>query len=666
MKARQRWTGALAGALLAASLGLALLKLHLGLGQTLLELSYDLPFHFRPVKAPTEAVLVYLDEASHADLRQPYSRPWDRAFYARLLERLTAEGARAVGFDILFSDPNLEHPEGDERFARALQASGKVVLGGDYTPDTEVGWTFIRGLELFRQPAVTWGMVQLPPDEDFEVRRHFALPANPDDSLYSSLSWQLAKVAGCPLAQNPDERARERWVNYYGPPGTIPSVSIELALTTNAYCPAGYFSNKIVLVGSSIRTKAANERKDELRTPYCGLGNFSPAVDVQVTQTLNLVRGDWLSRMPRWAETWVVLLAGLLAGAGLTFLRPLPALAAAVAGALVLTVLAFSTFAQHRFWFLWLPIVAAQIPVALLWSVTFNSVQLYIQNRLYEQSLRMYLPPSLVKKFSGNKDLLKPGAEKHVLTLFFSDIADFTSLSEGMDPDELAAMMNTYFQVAVGDCIHRTEGTVAKYLGDGIFAFWNAPDPQPDHALRACQAALRFRELNGRPIHGRRLRTRVGLHTGAVNVGNFGSADRVDYTALGDHVNLASRLESLNKHLGTECLLSGHTRSLIGDEIVTRSLGSFRLKGFAGLVEVHELVGWPAQAEESRPWREAFAQALNAYEQRHLELAAMGFQQVLDLHPNDGPAQFYLKQIAERAQEPKAEEWATYTVLKEK
>jgi adenylate cyclase len=666
MKARQRWTGALAGALLAASLGLALLKLHLGLGQTLLELSYDLPFHFRPVAAPTEAVLVYLDEASHADLRQPYSRPWDRAFYARLLERLTAEHARAVGFDILFSDPNTEHPEGDERFARALQASGKVVLGGDYTPDAEVGWTFIRGLELFKQPAVTWGMVQLPPDEDFEVRRHFALPANPDDSLYSSLSWQLAKVAGCPLAQDPDERARERWVNYYGPPGTIPSVSIELALTTNAYCPAGYFSNKIVLVGSSIRTKAAGERKDELRTPYCAGGNFSPAVDVQVTQTLNLIRGDWLSRMPRWAETWLVLLAGLLAGAGLTFLRPLPALAAAVAGALVLTAVAFSTFAQHRFWFLWMPIVAAQIPAALLWSVTFNSVQLYIQNRLYEQSLRMYLPPSLVKKFAGNKDLLKPGAEKHVLTLFFSDVADFTSLSEGMDPEELATLMNTYFQAAVGECIHRTEGTVAKYLGDGIFAFWNAPDPQPDHGLRACQAALRFRELKGRPICGRHLHTRVGLHTGPVNVGNFGSADRVDYTALGENVNLASRLEGLNKYLGTDCLVSGQTRSLIGDKLVTRPLGSFRLKGFAGLVEVHELVGWPEQAEESRPWREAFAQALSAYEQRHLELAAMGFQQVLHLRPNDGPAQFYLKQIAERTKEPQAEEWATYTVLKEK
>jgi adenylate cyclase len=311
-------------------------------------------------------------------------------------------------------------------------------------------------------------------------------------------------------------------------------------------------------------------------------------------------------------------------------------------------------------------IVAAQIPAALLWSVTFNSVQLYVQNRLYEQSLRMFLPPSLVKKFSSNKDLLKPGAQKQVLTLLFSDIANFTTLSEGMDPDQLASLMNVYFEDAVGGCIHRTEGTVAKYLGDGIFAFWNAPDPQADHAFRACQAALRFRELNSRPIQGCALRTRLGLHTGAVHVGNFGSVERVDYTALGENVNLASRLEGLNKFLGTECLLSGQTKTELGDRLITRALGAFRLKGFAALVQVHELVGTSDHAEQTRPWREAFAQALQAYEQRQLELATIGFRRVLELRPDDGPARFYLKQIAEKAAETLPDQWETFTVLKEK
>src|SRR5262249_38628883 len=154
-----------------------------------------------------------------------------------------------------------------------------------------------------------------------------------------------------------------------------------------------------------------------------------------------------------------------------------------------------------------------------------------------------------------------------------------------------------YFQGAVGSCVHRTDGTVVKYIGDAIFALWNAPEHQSDHAARACEAALHFRDLSKKPVRGRLLHTRIGLHTGVANVGNFGSEARVDYTAIGESVNLASRMEGLNKHLGTDCLISGATKAEVGERFVMRRLGQFQLKGFESLVEVHELVCFPDQAE---------------------------------------------------------------------
>jgi adenylate cyclase len=231
--------------------------------------------------------------------------------------------------------------------------------------------------------------------------------------------------------------------------------------------------------------------------------------------------------------------------------------------------------------------------------------------------------------------------------LFFSDIVNFTSIAEGMDSDQLAHLMNAYFEAAVSRCIHKTDGTVVKYIGDAIFALWNAPEFQSDHAVRACEAALHFRELGSHQVDGKELRTRIGLHTGLANVGNFGSAERVDYTALGENVNLASRLEGLNKFLGTVCLLSGDTKQLVGDRLITRLAGRFRLKGFEKAVEVYELIGWPGQEGDSRAWRDCFAEALLAFQRGNLDAAEKGFRRTLELHPDDGPSGLYLSRLAE-------------------
>ena len=655
------------GALLAVGTGLGLLLLNLDLGEKLISLSYDLPFRNRPVQAPQELALVYLDDASHVELGQPYTDAWDRGLHALLVERLTAEHARAVGFDILFSSSNTNHPEGDERFARALKDNGKVVLAANYGPSPDGTEMRLNGaIPSFTNAAASSGMVQMYQDQDFIVRRHLHVPGERGYEMFSSLSWEVARLAGAEITKDPNQRYPQRWFNYYGLPETLPSVGFANALRTNELCPAGFFSNKVVIVGGNVKIRFSGERKDELRTPYTRGSDFVAAVDAQATETLNLLRGDWLTRPSKAVEVTIFLLTGFLLGYSLPLFRPLSAIGFALGAGVLVALGAHLLFIHQRLWFPWLIIVAAQIPVALLWAVAFNSVQLYVQNRLYEATLLMYLSPKLVKKFSSNKELLKPGAKKQMLTVLFSDIASFTSLSEGMDSDELARVMNNYFGTAVSQCIHATDGTVVKYLGDSIFAFWNAPDLQSDHELRACEAALRFRDLPAQQINGRPLETRLGLHTGVANVGNFGSPERVDYTAVGESINLASRMEGLNKYLGTKVLITAETHQGIAGRLLTRFLGSFRLKGFEKSVKVYELVGSLDQTAASRSLHEVFAQALSFFQQKDFTLSLAAFREALEINPADGPTQFYLKSIAEMRDRPLPSDWKGETEFTEK
>jgi adenylate cyclase len=225
--------------------------------------------------------------------------------------------------------------------------------------------------------------------------------------------------------------------------------------------------------------------------------------------------------------------------------------------------------------------------------------------------------------------------------------------------------MNGYFQIAVSQCIHRTDGTVVKYIGDAVFAFWNAPIGQVDHPARACEAALLFRDKGVQQVNGVPLYTRIGLHTGVANVGNFGSTERVDYTAFGENINLASRMEGLNKYLGTKVLITGETKAGLGEKFLLRPLGLFRLKGFERIVEVYELLGHASMANETRMWRDPFAQALGQFQRRDFAGAALTFKLVNDLR-EDGPSAFYLSRIEEFRSEPPPENWKGEIELKEK
>jgi adenylate cyclase len=553
---------------------------------------------------------------------------------------------------------------------------GKVILAADWTigynAENKPEQVYALPARLFNESASDLGSSTLLPDEGEYIRRYNpTLPGKLLGDATNSEAWVTAVLLQPSFIESNNLKTHSFWLNYYAPEIAMPSVSFYKAIANHdPGVPAGYFRNKVVFVGARIQTHLATERKDEYSTPFSYIQDnaykWMSGVTIHATAFLNLIRGDYLRRFDWRLEHALIIAFGVLFGGGLVLCRPLSAVVIGLLSTLLIAEADYYVFDRYYYWFPWLIVVAVQIPIAIVWSVTYNSVRLHVEKRLVEQSLGLYLSPKLVKKFASNPKLMKPGAEKQLLTILFSDIAGFTTISEGMDSDELARLMNEYFQNAVHNCIHATDGTVVKYIGDAIFAFWNAPDPQGDHAYRACEAALRFRALSAQRVNGTELITRIGLHTGVANVGNFGSDKRVDYTAIGENINLASRMEGLNKYLGTRVLITGDTQKEIGSRMVTRYLGLFRLKGFEKAVPVYELIAFLDKEAESRPLRESFAAALDKLAKKEFAGAEEAFRRVQEIKPDDGPAEFYLEQIPELRADKLPADWKGEITLKDK
>ena len=658
---KKNWKGCLFAALLSAGLGWFFWS---GVGQILWHWSYDVPFALRGPIYPSEVAMVYMDEQSHEALSQPYDKPWDRSLHAKLLRKLTAEHARAVVFDIVFYDPG-PSPAVDHDFAQAIKDNKRVVLAADYKVENGGALAFYRPNDLF-DDAVEGRIGTDVVYHDSDEMSRYQLPCDPRNDVFSTEAWTAAKFLSVPYTLNDSNKFVPFNLNYYGPSGTIPGVNFATAISDDI--ATNYFSGKVVFIGARYLTKYTGQRKDEYPTPYSYWfgGNFTCGVEIQATAFLNILRHDFLQRLPQRVELALLMGFGLVTGFGLVLLRPLLATLTAILLAVLAFYLNYALFIHFHLWFAWMIMVLAQVPTALTCSVVLNSMQLYVERRMYEKTLGLYLSHKLVKKFVKDPKLRLPGAQKELLTVLFTDIASFTSISERMDPDELARMMNKYFEGAVQFCIFPMDGTVVKYIGDAIFAFWNAPDPQLDHAYRACEAALRLREQDHRAPDGKPLLTRLGLHTGEANVGNFGSMERFDYTAFGENINLASRMEGLNKYLGTRVLLTSDTKDAIDGRLVTRYLGLFRLKGFEKAVGVYELVSRVEDEAASRDLRARFAEALEKFAQRDFPGAASSFQRVLELKSDDGPSKFYLEQIEELRDTEIPAGWKGDITLKDK
>lgn len=329
----------------------------------------------------------------------------------------------------------------------------------------------------------------------------------------------------------------------------------------------------------------------------------------------------------------------------LMLLRPWYAIGAAVFMGALLTGGSILLPIYRHVWFAWAIPVMTQTPVALIWGVGYQYVVEARRRRHIRRAFALYLSPYMADRIADRDFDLSLGGKEVEATVMFTDLAGFTTMSEPLTPTEVSRMLTSYF-TRTSKAIKDLNGTLIKYLGDGVMAGWGAPEPDPQHAEHTVLAALTIVRAGREQQNGPPLRTRIGINTGIFLAGNLGSEDRFDYTLFGDATNFASRLEGLNKYLGTDILISDATFRRLKDGIQTRPVGRFIVVGTSKPAAVHEVLGRTAEFQPAPAWLETFARGLEHFAKRELDAAEKMFRQTIEWRQGkDGPSQFYLQRI---------------------
>ncbi|QFU17998.1 CHASE2 domain-containing protein [Microvirga thermotolerans] len=533
------------------------------------------------------AIVVAIDEPSFSEVGQRW--PWSRDLHARLIERLREAGAKVVALDIIFADPSTE--EADRRLAAAL-GPDVVLAADDVTTPLDQGTqiTRVNPLDPFLDAGARPGVTSVDLDGDAYLRR---MPLAAD-----GFAAQALRLAG-QATEPPPEGAL---IQYFGGPRTYPTVSFYQALDPQAFLRPGYFKDAVVLVGLSLKAATAAEAgaPDTFATPYTLFSqSLTAGVEVQATILDNLRHRLYAVPLPRPAMAGLVAAAAALAAC---LCRNGMSRRTVLAAALNLILILAGAWALLRFGRVWAPPV---LPVAAALGVFGARFGLdYVHERrmrhAVSEAFSRYLSPDLVAQLARNPSALKLGGERRNLSILFCDVRGFTSLSERLkdEPERLTGLINRLLD-PLSEAVLAEKGTIDKYMGDCVMAFWNAPLPSPDHPARAVGAALRMLEAVDRlnaalraeeGEHAPAFAIGVGINTGDCVVGNVGSRWRYDYSVLGDTVNLASRLEGLSKEYGVSLILGPATAEAVRDRYALIELDRIAVRGRAARSAIFTVV----------------------------------------------------------------------------
>lgn len=528
------------------------------------------------------------------------------------------------------------------------------------------------GLSLpeFVDAANSAGYVSFVPQVDGVVR-WVPMVMQLGEYLFPPLSLQILKEAtqlnlavriapfgvdGVKLGDSlfPTSEKGDFLVNYFGPAFTFKHFSASDVL--DGKIGKKELQNKIVLVGGT-----AAGIHDIHTSPY---GPLYPGVEVHANIIENLVQQDFIVR-PEWLrilDFLMILVSGILLGLISTYFR-----AYAMAVMLLLGIggylgADYYLYTQKGLWINTIYPIFTQIFVysgITVFKFGFEERE----KRFIRGAFSQYLAPAVVDQLMDNPELLKLGGERKELTAFFSDVAGFSTISEDLQPEELVDLLNHYL-TEMTDIIIKYEGTVDKFEGDAIIAFFGAPIPYEDHARRTCLVALEMQECLAQLREGWRkegkheLFMRIGINTGPMVVGNMGSKSRMDYTMMGDSVNLAARLEGVNKQYRTYTMISDSTYQQVKEDIEVRELDLIRVVGKKEPVRIYEVLAKKGELNEKfQKILPVFNKGLDHYRNRRWEESIQCMEEVLTIDDEDGPSLTYFERCITFQAQPPADDW---------
>jgi adenylate cyclase len=592
-------------------------------------------------KAPLNTiVIIAIDDKS---LQEIGRWPWNREVFAETITKL--DKAKTIGIDVAF----FEESEEDAILGSVL--SEKIIIPIEFTSFAKEDGKIIGKRMLKPVPELhkaKTGYVNIVTDKD-GVTRAVNMDISDEHANFAYVAYK--HYWGKKLEELPNRFL----VNFVGKPGSFRYYS--LTDVYNERIASSEFADKLVLIGAT-----SPDMHDDYFVPT-SKGKAMPGVEIHANIIQTLINKDFLKEQSKWSVVLLMLIVSLLIS--LIIYRFRIKITTIIAPIILIAYLFLAIYAFEYGVIMNLVFV----PLAIVSTYTFEVVYLYSAEKKEREktmgAFSKYVSPAVVDELMKDPEKLKLGGARKEITVFFSDIRGFTTISEKLSPEKLVHILNEYL-TAMTDIVMKHQGVVDKYIGDAIMAFWGAPMKQPNHAEMACStsvdmikkldelqkkwAAEKFPEIN----------IGIGLNTGHAVIGNMGSYERFDYTAMGDTINLGSRLEGLTKAYGVNIIASESTKKAVKGKFIFRKLDLVRVKGKNKPITIYELV-CRANEKHDADKIKAYETGLKLYLERKWDEAAKEFEKTKDF-----AAKEFIKRCKEFKKNPPPKEWDGVWVMKTK